>query len=64
MVSKLAWQHKGSVFESGSSHAKQSSVLRELCIIRYPQHVIILSGICLFRLLVEHPVALARADKN
>ncbi len=30
----------------------------------YSQHVVILSGICLFRMLVEHPVALARPEKN
>ena len=28
------------------------------------RNIVILSGICLFRMLVEHPVALARADKN
>ena len=30
MVSKLARRHKGSVFESGSGHVKQSSMLREM----------------------------------
>jgi hypothetical protein len=30
----------------------------------YSQLVVILSGICVFRMLVEHPVAMARVDKN
>ncbi len=55
---------KGSVFESGSGHVKQSSMLREMTYETYFQNVVILSGICLFRMLVEHTVALARADKN
>jgi|688.fasta_scaffold17078_12 hypothetical protein len=62
VVSKLSWQRKGAVF--GNGHTYQSCVLNEIIyFIRYPQQVVILSGICLFWMLVEHLMALARADK-
>ena len=53
------------MFDSASGRIYQRSVLNEIIYYnRYPQQVVTLSGTCLFRMLVEHPLALARVDKN